>query len=597
MKKKTLFISLFFGILCSLLFHTQEANARKDQLAISLTKTIYVKKYQDQNIYYELYTIKEGEWLWKVFREQYRIPSEQMGKIFSALKRLNPAIQNTDMVFPGQKILFPLIEEMKKPQITPSSLPPSFTFEEYTVRQGQNLSTILMKEYNVPKSQIYNQYLKLFSGLNPDINDPDLIYANQKVYIPVYKTPSKEERELAKRKVKKALVTKKIDEKKGPTAFEGAKWEEGSIGAGIRMPILTKYNRNTVKDTIGTFFKDIGAGYVNRGNYYIPIAGRGELTLDTATFPVVEMKRGKKVIIDFDNKLPASMAELIESNWENYSVIHIKSEDTIESIFHRIIPQLGLYSMRKGDNPIELKDKVTANIWADWVITEKQTSPQKERVFAVNIVEKGEEGTPPAVKDYIESRGVRVIDLSFAENNKQKENQEKGTTRFEKEVDSLDYSTNKDLISNLLSLINQPFSNDVKISLQETDSSGFKMGVTADMSIEKGDDTCLISLQSLSENLLKILHENGFKVLNIQNDETSESVIAKVLDFLGFQFSLSVFEFDTAKKGAPQNIKIIIPGFLIEHDDSSRILLTKAPLQKSLHYFLQEKGITAIRYE
>jgi hypothetical protein len=596
MKNKILFMSLFFGIFCILLFYKEEANARKDQLAISLTKTIYVKKYKDQNIYYELYTIKKGEWLWKIFRDKYKIPPEQMSRIFSALKRLNPGIKNTDMVHPGQKILFPLIEEMKKSHITPSSLPPSFTFEEYTVKQGQNLSTILMKDYNVPKSQIYNQYLKLFCGLNPDINDPDLIYANQKVYIPVYKTTSKEERKLAKRKVKKALITKKIDEKKGPTAFEGTKWEKGSVKAERKIPIIAEYNPNTVKDTIGTFFKDIGGGYVNRGNYYIPIAGGGELTLDTGTFPVVEMKSGKKVIIDFDDELPASMEELIESNWEKYKIINIKREDTIESMLSRIVPQLGPYSMIKGDNPIELKDKITAKIWADWVITKKQSGTQKDRIFAVNFIGKGEKGTPPAVKNYIESRGVRVIDLSFAEDNKQIGNQEKGTTRFEKEVDSLYSSTNKDLICSLLSLINQPFSKDVKVPLQKTDSSSFKMGVTADISMEKGDDSCLISLQGLSDNLLKILHENGFKVLNIQNDEASESVIAKVLDFLGFRFSSSVFEFDTAKKGDPQNIKLIIPGFLIEYDDPLKILLTKATLDKSLNYFLQEKGIKAIRY-
>ena len=598
MKKTILFMSLFFGISCILLFHKEEASARKDHLALSLTKTIYVKKYKDQNIYYEPYTIKKGEWLWKIFRDKYKIPQERMSKTLSALKRLNPAITNTDIVHPGQMILFPLIEEAEKPRIRPSSLPPSFTFEEYTVQKGQNLSTILNRDYNVSKSQIYNRYLKLICDLNPDITDPDLIYANQKVYIPVYKTTTKEERKLAKRKVKKALVTKKIGETKGPTAFERARWEEGSIRSGIRIPIIAEYNRNTVKDTIGKFFKDIGGGYINRGNYYIPIAGGGELTLDTGTFPVVEMKSGKKVIIDYDDELPARMEELIESNWEKYKVINVKREDAIESILYKVVPQLGPYSMKKGDIPLELKEEITAKIWADWVITENLSSPQKERIFAVNIIGKGEKGTLPAVKDYIESRGVSIIDLSFTENNKQIGNQERGSiTRFEKEVDSLDSSTNKDLISSLLSLINQPFSKDVKVPIQNTDSKRFKMGITVDISMEKGDDTCLISLKGLSDNLIKILHENGFKVLNIKSNEASESIIAQVLHFLGLQFSSSVFEFDTAKKGDSQNIRLIIPGFLIEHDDSSRILLTKVTLDKSLNYLLHEKGIKAIRYE
>ncbi|MDY6854251.1 MAG: LysM peptidoglycan-binding domain-containing protein [Thermodesulfobacteriota bacterium] len=598
MKKTILFMSLFFGISCILLFHTQKAIARKDHLALSLTKTIYVKKYKDKKIYYEPYTIKKGEWLWKVFRDKYKIPPERISRTLSALKSLNPDITNTDLVHPGQKILFPLIEETEKPLITPSSLPPSFTFEEYTVKKGQTLSTILNKDYNISRSQIYNQYLKLICDLNTDITDPNLIYANQKVYIPVHKTTTKKERKLAKKKVKKSLITKKINNKNGPTAFEGAKWEEGSIKAGIRMPIIAEYNPNTFKDTIGKFFKDIGGDYINKGNYYIPIAGGGELTLDTAAFPVVEMKSGKKVILDYNDELPARMEELIESNWEKYKVINVKGEDAIESILYKVVPQLGPYSMKKGDIPIELKEKIITKIWTDWVITEQQSSPQKDRIFAVNILRKGKKGTPPAVKDYIESRGVSIIDLSFTEDNKLSGNQKKGSIpRFEKEVDFLDSSTNKDLISGLLSLINQPFSKDVQIPLQKADSKSFKMGVTVDISMEKGDDTYLISLKDLSDNLIKILDEKGFKVLNIKSNEASETVITQVLHFLGFQFSFSVFEFDTAKKGDSQNIKFIIPGFLIDYNDSSRILLTHATLDKNLNYFLHEKRIKVIRYQ
>ncbi|MEW6616670.1 MAG: LysM domain-containing protein [Thermodesulfobacteriota bacterium] len=605
MKKVLVLITLLLTFFL-LPFYKGEATDTEDYLNLSLTNTVSVKKYKNLKVYYEPYIIKEGEWLWKILRDRYKISLDQRSKFFPVIKRLNPSISDANKIYPGQKIFIPLKVETETEQVadhpdtkeSEASSPQqaSSSIREHTVKPGQNLSSILLDIYKVPKHLVFKKYINLFLKLNPTIKDPNLLIVHKKILVPVYESISEKENKLVEEKAAKPSIAEETNLEKNPSIPTETKDKAASVKIEKTIPFRTESGLEGIKDFIRTIFKNTGDHYIDKGNYYIPIPGGGELTLDNETFPILEMKSGGKVIIDVGDQLPAKIEKLIESNWKDYKIINIQKYESIESILNRLLTLSGHYSITRGDKPLILKGKITTTIWSDWVIFKEKDSLFKNRVYVVNIIDRKEKEVPLTIKDYIESFGVRVIDIFSDAKKEQGQYQKKAITGEEEEIISLDSSNNNVLIRALLTLIDQPFTVGVKLPLSSTSSSGFNVGITADIFLKRGTRDCIISLNDLPEDIAEMLAENKLRILEVQKNEAPESVISKVLGFLGIEFSSSTFEFDTAQKGNPHNITIAIPGFLLQGNDLPKILLIKANVDKNIASFLKEKGIKAVRY-
>ena len=111
-----------------------------------------------------IYTVKEGDTLWFI--------SRKFSLSLDALIAANPQIKNPDLIFPGQKICIP----KKKPK--PPELPPPPECPEgfiYTVQQGDTLFSIAGK---------FGIELDALIEANPQIEDPDEIFPGQEICVP-----------------------------------------------------------------------------------------------------------------------------------------------------------------------------------------------------------------------------------------------------------------------------------------------------------------------------------------------------------------------------------------------------------------------------
>lgn len=585
MKKPLVLISSFL-VFCVLSLCKGETSDPKDHLNLSFTKTVSIKRYKNLKVHCEPYTVREGDWLWKILRDKYKIPYDQRRDFLHVLKGINPEIFDADKVYPGQKIYVPLKLEIAREQVTApcrardievsSPRSSSFYVKEHIVSPGQCLSGILIRIYKVPKRLVFPEYIKRFCDLNPTVKNPNLIRAYQRILVPVCRPSPRKECELAGKRSVEALPSGEIATAQGLPSPGGVKDKMDSIGA---------------------FFTDIGDRYSNKGDYHIPIPGGGEFTLDIASFPMLEMENGRKVVIDIGDELPVRIEKLIESSWKNYKFVNIRSDESMESVFSKLFSLSGYYSVTRRGKPIVLKDEmITTKIWADWIIIKDKESARRDSTLAVNIVGERGEAPPPAIKKYVERSGVRVVDFFLAGRKERGNDQKEALTSGEEETTTLNSSTNKELVPALLALINQPFTTNARLSLLKTSSIGLKMGITADISLRREDNDFIISLQDLPNDLVEILAENEFSILEIREGEHPTSVISRVLEFLGIEFSSSTLEFDTAQKGDPHNITVFVPGFLLQGSPSCKALLTKADLDENLSRFLREKGVRAVRY-
>ena len=105
------------GILLSVLFfYPMSLSLALDQeekdFNISLVKTAdqgdNILEVDDKKVLTESYVVKEGDWIWKMFRERGLLEKRNLSELLAILKKLNSSLGNLDVILPGQKIIIPL---------------------------------------------------------------------------------------------------------------------------------------------------------------------------------------------------------------------------------------------------------------------------------------------------------------------------------------------------------------------------------------------------------------------------------------------------------------------------------------------------------
>src|SRR3972149_12110897 len=69
---------------------------------------------------------------------------------------------------------------------------------------------------------------------------------------------------------------------------------------------------------IGQIVRRLNSTVIGSGNYYIPLPGSAQITIDCATTPVIELEDGTTVFLDSAGRLPDDLAKMVQANWPNY---------------------------------------------------------------------------------------------------------------------------------------------------------------------------------------------------------------------------------------------------------------------------------------
>ena len=423
--KKSFLAIFWFLVFCLWPLYHGASTDPKDHLNLSFTKTLSIKKYGKMNVHCEPHIIKEGEWLWKILRDEFKIPSDQRVEFLRILKAINPAIFNADQVYPGQEILVPIRLEAATENTqplrestavgSPPSGSPSFYIKQHIVSPGESVSSILLHTYKVPKHLVFQEFIKLFCALNPNVNDPNIIKVDQQVRVPVHKPIPETEPEPAEKKNAEPMQSKDPgtpQDLHSPGEVRNGKALAEEVKT---IPATTETNSQALKDSIGTFFTNLGDRYNNRGDYHIPVPGGGEVTLNSASFPMVEMENGRKLIIDFGDQVPGKVEKLIASSWENYGFVNIRKEENVHAILGKLFALSGYYSVIRGEEPLVLSGDITVEVRADWIIIKDKDSAQSGKTLAVNIAGDTAKSVPRAIRSYLGTRGVKVVVLDANE--------------------------------------------------------------------------------------------------------------------------------------------------------------------------------------
>ncbi len=547
-----------------------QAQEEEKDYSISLTKTA---EKQDGRAIYEVddgkvlaqeYIVQDGDHVWQLLRERGLLEKRNLPELLSVLKKMNKSLNNLDLIHPGQKIIIPLKiapidggpTQEKTVQIAELK---DLNFQNYTVQKDDSVIRVIKGMYRMSHKEMYNDYLDLVRKMNPFIEDLNSVYPGQSIRLPIY-SPE--------------VVRVPI---KMPTSTELA-------GKSNKEKMDLKLN--PVAHDLAEIFMEIGEEWIRSGEHFIPLKTGGQINLKAEVFPIINLRKGHRVIVDLNSKLPPKMATLIESSWDNYRVVHLTNDD-LKSSLDKIFKACNYPKVLKSSSTLELGKDIIFRITGDWIITLPKTG--KDDTFSSIVIILRDEDTPNtplAIRKYLERSGVKIIDYPPGQDETLVE-----TAGVEVMKTGGDPAS---LVTSILDLAGPAYSKDANIQLYPSQQADLKLIINANFSLKVNGSDAVIDLVGLAPEVVDLLKEQGFQTLSLANEKDPLKLVSRTCEFLGVQFRRGPHHFMGIKKDDERNIRLTLPGIIFSDVDGTSVLATPLELPDEINSFLSQRGFRVL---
>ena len=480
------------------------------------------------------YVVKEGEWLLQIMRAQAGITKHRL----TVIKQLNPQIEDLNKIKPGQVVILP---EMERPPV-PEGEESSPTMN-YTIRKGDSISRIAMRELNVKLPEL-RKTVDDIKQLNPDIRNYNMIYPGQTLQLP-----------------RRSIVITK-QEVKAQQAESSPKVVKDE--AKDKPIILPRAHLNIIKVVINR----MNGALITLGKYYIPIPELGQVTIDCSTIPIVELDDGSSIFLDFSNRIPDTLKNMIQSNWKNYHSVERGSSDDAAAILQKIVNASNTYSMTRRTTPYTIGALPPLQLSLDWIIT-KRMKESKPYLQGLSFVSDNSRLLPKPMTQYAERNGMIMTEIL--------DGQGVASAPDEKytlpQMSNMNVSTNIELVNSLLNELGYQTIRDSEVGVLDAAASGFDLSIKADLLAKKGDKQIIIVSKKIPQQFVDSLRTRGTETISLDAGETKKSVIEKVLKAANTPFSFVSFSFSVPEKTDKPAGTISFPAFKITRDKGDFYLI------------------------
>jgi len=563
----------------------------KDTFTISLVQQATVKRIEGMNVTYEYYTVKEGDYIWKIMRQRGLVERPDFPELVSILKSMNKSLTNLDLIHPGQTILIPLnitpgsdyVEAgdfPREPQARVSSLK-DIRFENYVVKPGNSLTRIIRGRYKIPGKHLYNEYLKLVQKFNPTLKNLDLIYPNQVIRLPIY-SPEIVRMPIKPQRIKE-IKTASRPERKETVPKAERKEPKISVAKDTGQTI-------SLRRRLGDIFREMGEEWIDTGEQFIPLSSGGQINLKAESFPALNLRSGRRLIIDIKNQLPEDISRLIQADWKDYKIVRLATNENLGAALDKIFAATDYDKILKSGEQFTVGGDIDISIAGDWVvIPHRGRRDVTNKIAAISLITTPSEKTPPMVRAYLEKLGITVIDYpDYPAPALMKE-----AVPIKKKI-TIEENTDYPLPTLLLNLAGQPFSSQVKIPVYKGGRAGFNLIMKADLFFNRKGKDCIIDLTGLPPEIMSLLKKHQFSVLSLAGEKDPSRMTERILGFLGLPFDPKPHRFPTTARDEARNITLTIPGISFQEHEGKRILATDQNIPEEIVSFLNQKGYSIL---
>jgi hypothetical protein len=318
----------------------------------------------------------------------------------------------------------------------------------------------------------------------------------------------------------------------------------------------------------------------------LEIEGSGALKLDYSKYPLYEFPGGKKVLLDYGNRIPDGVKEVISSKWENAEIVGVQQEDDIKSILDRVIDASGFYKVEQEGEYTVNRDNIQVSVSGDWIVFKDDSL---KNVFVVNLIKDSKEVVSPSLKSYLSEMGLAFVDVKSDGTEMDKDN------TVLKQADYRKVSAEPLLMTDLiLDVLGIEYQKDQSTNIFQNSQSGFSLEIISDRIFEKNGTVHMIDFQGLPLRIYDVVVEQGFEILNISPKDEILQNAEKILVFCDSEYKPSPVEFQYGKN-EKSRLKLKVPGVLI-NSEKGDVILTRVPLSAAIIQFLADIDVKIIQF-
>jgi hypothetical protein len=563
--------------------------------AAFLYKSYIVRKDRGKDILCDPYIVQKDDYVLKIFRQRGEISHDNFPTFLRIFGRINPHVHNIDKILPGQHIFIPLkilapgslegqeLGVVTIPFVTISDIHSILknNSKKYTIDKGDTVSDILSSNFGRYGTKTYEDGLRMFKAMNPQIENLNLIYAGQEVFLPqkaLQNQPWYESLFDASGDLVKALKTETDTMEKNPTDV---------------MAESTQIGKPTDVSSLEQVAQILDAKLFQKGVYYFPRLGQKDFQLDLTRFPVLEMGSRTRVLVmpppGEGKRLSETNLVAIKNYWKSLSVISLSPNAPFESALSSVIGATD--KNRSAGKHVFTDQGVQVMVQAQWMIDQ----PQKKRNLGISVLNEGEERTPQPIIDYLMNHGILLKELSSDNKN----THPSPKTIAAGGIQILDASVDpKTFIQNFFSSLGINYAQNVSVSFPY---AGAQIQAVSNLLSKPNGGASLIDFGDLYGDAVQAIEKTGIKVVQIEKGIPIDTFIPKLITAAGMTCNIDP-TFSVARRKGSFNTSITVPGYLAQQNEKPTALLATAPLDAILlDFFLRQEirviGLSGIRRE
>ncbi len=580
--RQLLFCTLATGLLCFILALPGPVQGS------FLYKNYIIKEDMGWEFLCAPYTVERNDWVLKIFKLRGEIAREDFTYFLNIFKRINPHIRNIDRIRPGQQIYIPLRRLRESPVTenrsgivtipfvdlsrgTGKKPPPANT---YKVKRGDTVSKLIAGQFGRFGSSTYREAVALFKQLNPHINDIDLIFTDQTIYIPrSLPTPQ----DLALRK-----DVKEPGASPYPQAVTAPNKKDS--GSSARRPAKPMIPPLTEAAAI------MDAKLLENGQYYFPRTGKSDLELNLARNPVLEMSDGRRVMLSGEQTLSPHDLKTVKTKWKTFSLVNIPSGAPVEDILNTV-----LSAVNKGDRVSSLSFSAGGaqiSIRAQWIIKGAGTEMDPVRNICISFIEHPDQRTPTGIVRFLEHHGIKLKEVFRGSKSASYHRPAKAIpVPRQNPVKTVMASGRRSFVSDLLKAMDYAYTQNVTITFPY---AGTEIKALSNLVNTPAGNPVFVDYGDLFGDAFLTIQKSGFNIIQINHTDTPRRITAKLASALGPDWFRNP-AFLAAERPAQFNTEFVIQGYLTEkRADTAQMLLTFTSIDRALVNMLNERNIRII---
>jgi LysM repeat protein len=565
-------------------------------LGSSLIYKNYIIRYdRGWDILCEPYVVKKDDWVLKIFRQKGEIAHEDFRDFLSIFQRLNPHIKNIDMIRPGQGIDIPLrkLEHGEFPgQASGVVAIPFVTIakvtkvikqhsETYKVQKGDTVSNLIARKYGQYGSKSYREGIKLFKAANPNVQDLDLIYSGQQLYLP---DPTIREKSwYASMYDAQGNLRKSVDQTVPPPPQQIAQTADKSPLPPMAAPVAVPAEQKTPKSNLAAAADFVGGKLNAKGTYYLPRKEGPDYELDLSKHPMLEFGKGRKLVFTPNDTVMQMDKDQFKATWPDITPVTVDKEATTEQYVSAIFNALDEEGNPSEQVAIE-NQGVRIAIRSKWVRTESDG-----RRLCITPIASTDQKTPEPIRRYLEQNGVVIKEIL-------PDGTALGMDRSDlhrhsiKNILAITPTDQKDFVRILTKTLDLSYVPNTNITFPY---AGIQVDAFSNLISTKDGREALVDFGDLYGDAITAIGKTGLKVVQIKAEETYGAIAQKLLTALSIKYEQHP-TLMAAQRSPEFNTAITISGLLFDNGNNRRVLLTGASLHPAVTDMLSNQGIDVV---